>query len=69
MRYNARAKAVDENKFGYVVFDGSAHEYHYWLFRYRLKTSTVPAMPTGDAATAEAMRVVMEKRKIAFVVG
>ena len=40
LRYRPGAPPPEENKFGYVVFDGRATEYHNWLFRTELKLKT-----------------------------
>ena len=40
LRYRPNAPPPEENKHGYVVFDGKATEYHQWLFRTQLKIKT-----------------------------
>ena len=40
LRYRPGAPSPEENKFGYVVFDGRPEDYHHWLFRTDLKVKT-----------------------------
>ena len=40
LRYRFYAQPPEESKFGYVVFEGKATEYHRWLFRTQLKLQT-----------------------------
>ena len=61
LRFRANPSAAEENKFGYVVFDGTPHEYHYWLFRYRLKVASIPS-PSPNAKPEE-VRTIEEKRR------
>ena len=40
LRYKPNAPVPEENKFGYVVFDGKPEDYHHWLFRTDMKVKT-----------------------------
>ena len=61
LRYRSHQALPEESKFGFVVFSGDAHEYHYWLFRSRLKTSSIPVL--ANDASDEAIRIATDKRK------
>ena len=61
LRYRPNQALQEESKFGFVVFSGDAHEYHYWLFRSRLKTTSISVLALD--ASEEAVRIATEMRR------
>ena len=60
LRYRPGAPAPDESKFGYVIFDGRATEYHIWIFRTRLKLSTAKKGEDGKSNVRQVIQNVVE---------
>ena len=61
LRYRPNAGSVDESKSGFVIFDGTPHQYHYWYFRTKLKIASVPT--TTEESKPEAIAFAIDKRK------
>ena len=55
LKYNPHARAPEENKFGYVIWNGDAHTYHEWKFRTELKLTL-----SSETETNKIMREVIE---------
>ena len=54
LRYRPNAPPIEESKFGYVIFNGAAHEYHYWWFKTQLKTELISTV--GDDKEKQAIK-------------
>ena len=64
LRYRPNAEPPEENKFGYVVFSGSAYDYHHWVFRSELKMQTA----TGSKVSETMQNIVENLRGEALAV-
>ena len=60
MRYRPGAPPPEESKFGYVIFDGRATEYHNWIFRTQLKLSAVKRGEDGKGNVQQVIQHVFE---------
>ena len=60
LRYRPGAQQPEESKFGHIVFDGRASEYHDWTFRTNLKLKTAKKDEDGRPLLGSAVRNVVE---------
>ena len=57
------SSSVTVSQNGYVAYDGTPEEYHYWYFRTRLKLDAIPVIQDGDSAETIA-KVVAIRREV-----
>ena len=49
LKFSAYSRVPEENKQGFLIYDGNAKEFHTWCFRTRLKLASVLAQCDDDA--------------------
>ena len=69
MRYRPNATVPDETKGGYVIYSGSAYEFHHWQFRTELKMSVSKEEDVPKTASSIVEFLRGEALSIAMTVG
>jgi len=55
LKWKPDARAIDENKQGYIVYSGSPHDFHEWVFRSRIEI-----LGAGEEKKAEKMSQIIK---------